>query len=122
MAQRPPTNKYVPFHVIIIITITNKIVFIYSCPSSSPIKHRMLYSSGSAGVFAHAKSIVSPNSSAVLASKKIETSDPKEVDEEFLRVELGLDLGGETEGGTRGGGGKEEKKVFARPKGPGRRR
>jgi len=83
----------------------------------------MLYSSGARGVFASAKAILDSESSSVLASKKIETSDPKEVNEAFIRAELGVE-GESTPGGGAGTPSliDDEKKPFARPKGPGRRR
>ncbi|KAJ3516718.1 hypothetical protein NLJ89_g945 [Agrocybe chaxingu] len=68
-----------------------EIVFIYSCPSSSPIKHRMLYSSGSASTYQAAKDILATSPrTANLASRKIETSDPNELDEALLKLELGF--------------------------------
>ncbi|TDL24739.1 actin depolymerizing protein [Rickenella mellea] len=94
------------------------IFFIYACPSYSPIKHRMLYSSGSSSVIQKAKEILSSTSSN-LSSRKIETSDPTEINEEFLKNELGI-LGAVTGGSANIGG--DEKKGFARPKGPGRKR
>lgn len=99
-------------------------VFIYSCPSSSPIKHRMVYSSGASAVFTHAKTILPPSTSAgSLASRKIETSDPTELGEAYLVAELGLDVGGDAEPGSGAATPRdEEKKPFARPKGPGRKR
>ncbi|KAH7908584.1 actin depolymerizing protein [Hygrophoropsis aurantiaca] len=94
------------------------IVFIYSCPSSSPIKYRMVYSSGVSGVFQRAKAIFNENpSSFTLASKKIETSDPKELDEAYLKSELGFDAAAEVKNTN-----DTAKTTFARPKGPGRRR
>lgn len=93
------------------------IVFIYSCPSISPIKHRMLYSSGSTTTFQAVKNIL--NSSSVLItvhSRKIETSDPRELNETFLITELSLDLNKES------GIAAVDSKAFARPKGPPRRR
>jgi twinfilin len=84
----------------------------------------MLYSSGALGVFASAKTILGSESSSVLASKKIETSDPKEIDEAFIRAELGVD-GGESVPGSGVGTlslRDDEKRPFAKPKGPGRRR
>src|SRR5262245_26471738 len=65
-------------------------VFFYSCPSSSPIKDRMLYSSGSSSVFQRTKSILSTSHSSILYPRKIETSDPKELTERFLVDELGF--------------------------------
>ncbi|OSX65124.1 hypothetical protein POSPLADRAFT_1178769 [Postia placenta MAD-698-R-SB12] len=99
-----------------------EIIFIYSCPSSSPIKHRMLYSSGASSVLQSAKGILSlsPGSSA-LAARRIETSDPAELTEEYLIAELGLDPAAAAASSistTLDG----EKKAFARPKGPGRKR
>lgn len=63
-----------------------RIIFIYSCPSTSPVKHRMLYSSGSASVFQTAKSLLP---ALLLSPRKVETSDPHELDASFLRAELG---------------------------------
>ncbi|KZT28469.1 actin depolymerizing protein [Neolentinus lepideus HHB14362 ss-1] len=88
-------------------------VFIYSCPSSSPVKHRMIYSSGASGVYTSAKSLI-PN----LAARKVETSDPGELAEAWVKAEIGLNAQEDSQPvsqGTSGGG-------FARPKGPGRRR
>ncbi|KZV69454.1 actin depolymerizing protein [Peniophora sp. CONT] len=95
-----------------------QVVFIYTCPSSSPIKHRMLYSAGAASVFSTAKSLLPPGR---LASRKLETSDPSELSSKFFRDELGS--GAESAAGSRsgsgtpgaGGGG------FAKPRGPARR-
>ncbi|KIJ22805.1 hypothetical protein M422DRAFT_786342 [Sphaerobolus stellatus SS14] len=84
------------------------IVFIYSCPSSSPIRNRMIYSSSLASVVVGVKAL------GLSITKKVETSNPKEVDERFLRVELGLDEAGEVVP-------VEEKKAFAKPRGPARR-
>lgn len=94
------------------------VVFIYSCPSSSPIKHRMLYSSGSSGTHQTAKTLLTASSpSIVIASRKIETSDPKELDEAFLRLELGKTADGTTANAA------VTNKPFAKPRGPaGRRR
>lgn len=85
----------------------------------------MLYSSAARGVHASATSILSDSSSvSALASRKIETSDPKEIDEAFLRAELGVGAGGSAPGSGSGTPslGEEEKKPFARPRGPGRKR
>jgi twinfilin-like protein len=46
----------------------------------------MLYSSGSASVFQTAKSLLP---TLLLSSRKVETSDPHELDASFLRAELG---------------------------------
>jgi twinfilin-like protein len=91
-------------------------VFIYSCPSSSPIKHRMLYSSGSTTTYQAAKQILASLTPAVtLAARKIETSDPKELDEAYLTAELGLSSSDNAPVSN-------PPKAFARPKGPPRRR
>jgi twinfilin-like protein len=47
--------------------------------------------------------------------RRIETSDPKELNEDFLKVELGFE---ETEASAA----FQEPKAFPRPKGPSRRR
>ncbi|GLB35071.1 putative actin depolymerizing protein [Lyophyllum shimeji] len=100
-----------------------EIVFIYSCPSSSPIKDRMIYSSGVSSTFLAGKALLNEASPAIhVASRKIETSDPQELDEAYLKAELGLDVASYSEqlvGAPRDG---EERKPFARPKGPARKR
>ncbi|OCH95057.1 actin depolymerizing protein [Obba rivulosa] len=94
------------------------ILFIYSCPETSPVKYRMLYSSGSSSVLQSAKEVISSlGSASTLASRKIETSDPKEINEQFVISELGL-----ASASTTAPVDTVEKKAFARPKGPGRKR
>jgi len=64
-------------------------VFIYSCPSTSPVKHRMLYSSGSGSVYRAAGGLLSSiDGASPLAARKVETSDPKEINKTFLTNEL----------------------------------
>jgi hypothetical protein len=46
----------------------------------------MLYSSGSASVYQTAKSLLP---TLLLSSRKVETSDPHELDASYLRAELG---------------------------------
>ena len=102
-------------------------VFVYVCPTSSPIKNRMLYSTGAGSVQRSATSLLA-ESSSTLASRKLETSDPSEVNEEFLVS--GLDLRespaasnpivGVVHSGKLGGG--ETRPAFARPKRPGSKR
>ncbi|KAH9951888.1 actin depolymerizing protein [Amylocystis lapponica] len=99
------------------------IVFIYSCPSASPIKHRMLYSSSFLSVFQAAqKALSSSGSPSTLLSRKVQTSTPSELDESFLASELGLNgnsaAGGETASTPLA---EPEKKAFAKPRGPARR-
>jgi twinfilin-like protein len=81
----------------------------------------MVYSSGALLVFQSAKSILADSASSVLAAKKIETSDPTELDEGYLKTELGVGQGND--------GGLSHpmerlgiQKPFSKPKGPGRRR
>ncbi|KAJ3541153.1 hypothetical protein NMY22_g4001 [Coprinellus aureogranulatus] len=69
-----------------------EIVFIYSCPSSSPVKNRMVYASGTGTTFNSTKTLLD-SPSVVLAPRRIETSDPKEVDEAFINTELGRTKG-----------------------------
>ncbi|KAI0273714.1 actin depolymerizing protein [Gloeopeniophorella convolvens] len=94
-----------------------RIVFIYSCPSGSPVKHRMLYSSGSSSVYQSAKSLLPP---LLLAPRKVETSEPSELSAPFLRTELGQSnepsrVGTPNSAGLGGA-------AFARPRGPPKRR
>ena len=73
----------------------------------------MIYSSGSPAVYQTAKALLSALDPPVsLAARKIETSDPKELDEAFLQAELGATPAPAA----------AAKQTFARPKGPGRRR
>ncbi|KAJ7461017.1 hypothetical protein B0H11DRAFT_2057824 [Mycena galericulata] len=102
------------------------IVFIYSCPSSSPVKHRMVYASGFNAVFIAAKTLLA-DSPSPLQTRKIETSTPAEIDEEYLRSELDLSGGQGTPASgastpAAAAGTDEEKKPFARPRGPAKRR
>ncbi|KAF7295362.1 Protein tyrosine kinase [Mycena indigotica] len=98
------------------------IVYLYSCPSGSPVKQRMVYASGFHSVYLGGKTLLegSPTS---LHTRKFETSTPSEINEAYLRSEL--DLNATTPGsGTQtpiGGGQEEQKKPFARPRGPKRR-
>jgi twinfilin-like protein len=78
----------------------------------------MVYASGANGVYQTAK-ILLEGSTSVLATRKLETSDPREIDEAYLRMALGY-------GSSKAAGSTVspplEKKPFARPKGPGRKR
>ena len=82
----------------------------------------MLYSSGANAAFLNAKSIL-VDSPVKLAAKRVETSDPKEIDEKFLADGIGLNeipsSGANTSTRTLLG---EDTRAFARPKGPGRKR
>ncbi|ESK94229.1 protein tyrosine kinase [Moniliophthora roreri MCA 2997] len=115
-----------------------EIIFIYSCPTTTPIKHRMLYSSGALIFFrevqAKIKSTASSEPSTVVNTRKIETSEPTELDEAFLLSELRYDGSNQaesqqlgSEGSVPGSGartplGTVEEKKFAKPRGPARRK
>ncbi|KAF9567572.1 actin depolymerizing protein [Agrocybe pediades] len=90
------------------------IIFIYSCPSTSSVKYRMLYSTGTLSTYQAAQRILSSLSPAIsLHPRKIETSDPKELSEQLLKEELGV-VNEEVK--------DDAPKRFAKPKGPPRRR
>ncbi|KAK7035730.1 protein tyrosine kinase [Favolaschia claudopus] len=99
-----------------------EIIFIYSCPSSCPVKHRMVYASGFNAVFLAAQTLLA-GSSSPLHSRKIETSTPSDIDEAFLRSELDLSSGQGTpgSGAATPAGNDEGQKPFAKPRGPKRR-
>jgi twinfilin-like protein len=80
----------------------------------------MVYSSGALIFFRKVKSLLGDESGFVLAQRKIETSDPKELTEAFLKEEL--DLGNSDGNGGGNNNPRSGGKPFARPKGPGRRR
>ncbi|KAG9076994.1 Twinfilin-1 [Ceratobasidium sp. UAMH 11750] len=87
------------------------VIFTYTCPSGSPIKHRMIYSSGVASFVNDVKAQL-----GVVVVKRLEASDPSELDLDWLRTEL-----------TPAGTGTQtpvddSKKPFAKPRGPGRRK
>jgi len=72
-------------------SVPREIVFIYSCPSTSPVRHRMLYSSGSGAVYRSASDRLSSiDGASPLATRKVETSDPKEINAKFLADELAV--------------------------------
>ena len=77
----------------------------------------MLYSSGSSSVYQTAKSLL-PN--LVLAPRKVETSDPHELDALFLRAEMGQSKDSSRVGTPNNTG--LPGVAFARPKGPPKRR
>ena len=81
----------------------------------------MLYSSSALSVTKQVKEVLAAaGSSSTMASRRVETSDPAELDETYLVTALGLS---ETEGPTKAVPTvAEDKKPFARPKRPGRRR
>jgi twinfilin-like protein len=85
-------------------TQSSQIGFIYSCPSTSPIKHRMIYASGVGSVVQSAKTLL-----AVSSIKKFEVSDPTELDLTSMEQ-------------TESTAPDRPIQTFARPKGPTRRR
>jgi twinfilin len=87
------------------------IVFIYSCPSTCPVKNRMIYSSSALGTLRKGRELL-----PTLAKRKIETSDPSELTEAFFKSELG-DVSGQSSGAPT----PPPTTGFARPRGPARR-
>ena len=110
-----------------------RIVFLYSCPSASPVKHRMLYSCAFNFLYVQAKALFQEDARCTLLARKIETSEPRELDERYLRDSLGAALDeietGRTEeanvseGATPVGAPSplSEERKFAKPRGPARR-
>ncbi|KAG2173599.1 hypothetical protein INT43_005017, partial [Umbelopsis isabellina] len=95
-------------------------VFIYTCPSSSKLREKMLYSSSRNGVVATAE-----KEADIKVAKKLETSDVGDLTEAYLKEELGSQQSVPSNGsivgeriqmlGQKPGG-------FKRPTAPGRRR
>ncbi|KWU43255.1 actin depolymerizing protein [Rhodotorula sp. JG-1b] len=110
------------------------LVLVYSCPPSSPVKSRLLYSSA---VLIFCKRAV-PEWTGLSIIKKLETSDPAEITSEWIDLELGSLAASsaeqsaglaaaESQGASANASGtstpKPESEVkFARPARPGRRR
>ncbi|KAH7340854.1 hypothetical protein B0J17DRAFT_653063 [Rhizoctonia solani] len=88
------------------------IVFTYTCPPSSPVKYRMLYSSGVASLVNDVKAQL-----GITVSKRLESSDPSELDLAWLRNELTPSGSGAATPAT-----EDVKKPFAKPRGPARRK
>jgi twinfilin-like protein len=78
------------------------IIFIYTCPSGSKIKERMLYASSRLGVTAYAE-----QEAGITIAKKLEASEPGELSEEAIEEEFRPKV--------------EVKRAFDRPRRPGRR-
>ncbi|EEP80042.1 conserved hypothetical protein [Uncinocarpus reesii 1704] len=81
---------------------TSALVFVYTCPSSSAIKERMLYASWRRGTLSMAAGL------GLTVSHKIEASSPEDITEKRLQEEIDPPR---NEGPQRG---------FARPRRPGR--
>ncbi|KAH7107563.1 actin depolymerizing protein [Auriculariales sp. MPI-PUGE-AT-0066] len=88
------------------------VVFIYSCPSSSPVKSRMLYSTSIGVLINQIKALGVP------VAKRIETSDRNDLDAASILSHLGLEA--PSSGASTPAA--QENRAFARPKGPGRKR
>ena len=82
------------------------VLFIYTCPSASKIKERMVYAAGRAGVVSLAE-----GEAGLTLARRMEGSGPDDFSEDALRAEFATSA---TEN-------KVESKGFARPKRPGRR-
>ncbi|BGP17153.1 hypothetical protein JCM10213_006052 [Rhodosporidiobolus nylandii] len=61
------------------------LVLIYSCPPTSPIKSRLVYSSAALVLY----KVAVPNFTGLRVSKKLETDDPLEVTPTWVTAELG---------------------------------
>ena len=83
-------------------TSSSPILFIYTCPSGSKIKERMLYAASSRSAVAVAES-----QAGLKIDKKIEASSPDEISAESIDDDLHPKV--------------EVKKAFDRPKRPGRK-
>jgi twinfilin-like protein len=87
----------------------------------------MVYSSGALGAhktaqaFLPADAVSAAGALSVLAPRKVETSEPRELDEAYLRAELGFERAEEGKDVVHKQPG-EAAQGFARPKGPGRKR
>jgi twinfilin-like protein len=77
-------------------------LFIYTCPSGSKIKERMLYAASSRSAIQLAEA-----EAGLKVEKKIEASSPDEISEESIDGDLHPKV--------------EVKKAFERPKRPGRK-
>lgn len=93
---------------------TGDVLFIYTCPSGSKIKERMLYAASRASTV----SVLAPEHGIDIKGK-IEETDGTDVTEESILSQLGVkqDGGGAGAPGAAAGG----RQGFARPKRPGRR-
>lgn len=92
---------------------SGSIVYIYSCPPSSSVKSRLVYSSSSRGI-----AFTATDRLGLPVAKKIETSSPEEVDIAYVAAELGLAAG---TADLTPASPPAAPKAFARPARPGRR-
>ncbi|KAG0182087.1 Twinfilin-1 [Apophysomyces sp. BC1021] len=106
---------------------TESMVFIYTCPSSSKIRERMLYSSSKANVVTYAETEIK-----LQVTKKLETSDISDITEAYLLEELEGSKASNDQAQTDNGVGLIAERIqmlggttrggFRRPVAPGRRR
>lgn len=82
-----------------------QIIFIYTCPSSSRVKERMIYSTGKSWTRQLAE-----NDAGIVVAKSLEASETSEITEETITKEF------ETQQQT-----EPKSQGFSRPKRPGRR-
>ncbi|KAG0286809.1 hypothetical protein BGZ96_009159 [Linnemannia gamsii] len=95
-------------------TAHDSLVFMYTCPSKSKIRERMLYSSCRAGVLQGAKDDAGLN-----VEKKLETTDVSDLTEEFILDELHPKTHQSAFGTTTG---VNSPRGFSKPARPGARR
>ncbi|MCJ1337379.1 Twinfilin-1 [Bachmanniomyces sp. S44760] len=81
---------------------SSPIIFIYTCPSTSKVKERMMYASSNKGVQA-----IATNEAGLEIGKRMEASSPSEISPSTIHDELHPQ--------------QELKQTFSRPKRPGRR-
>lgn len=89
-------------------------VFVYSCPDTSPIKQRMMYSTCKASFLAHASRL------GVEFHKNVEVREPIDLADHLDRVS-GTGDGGQspaTDSGAASSGSVEHTMAFAKPSGP----
>jgi twinfilin len=91
-----------------------QIVFIYTCPTGSKIKERMIYSTGKSWT-----RTVAERDAGLAISKSLEATEPTEITPDAFATETAASAaqGGEDSGRSTPAGGSG----FARPKRPGRR-
>lgn len=89
------------------------IVYIYTCPSSSKIKERMVYSTGKSWT-----RIVAERDAGLTIAKSVEATEPSELTEDMFRTASGT---GTPQEGQDSGRSTPAAGGFARPKRPGRR-
>lgn len=97
---------------------SNKIAFIYSCPSGSKVKDRMIYASNRQGLISFLKSFT--NNTDILVEKVLEVGDLDELDLDELRVNSNTDASSRNSE-TESSQSTRSNLKFNKPKGPRRR-